>query len=288
MRPTTTRPRLLAVLFAALAGILAIATTSGASAATTANAAGVPAGIADLLPATSPPGANDFTCRPGDAHPAPVVLVHGTFESATDNWAAVSPQIKAAGYCVFALDYGNRGTGDIPTSAGELKRFVDAVLGATGAARVSLVGHSQGGMMPRWYLKFLGGAARVDDLVGLAPSNHGTTNPGALVAGATFCPACDQQRAGSSFLQTLNAGDETPGAVSYTSIETRYDEVVTPFTSAFLAPGPNTANILLQDACPADVVDHQFIPDDRIALRWTLQALGRPGPADPARPPSCA
>jgi triacylglycerol lipase len=287
MRITTTRPRLLAVLLA-LAGILAIAATGSASAATPTTAAGVPAGITDLLPATSPPGANDFTCRPSAAHPAPVVLVHGTFESATDNWLTVSPQIKAAGYCVFALDYGNRGTGDIPTSAGELQRFVDAVLGATGARKVSLVGHSQGGMMPRWYLKFLGGAAKVDDLVGLAPSNHGTTNPGALVAGATFCPACDQQRAGSSFLQTLNAGDETPGAVSYTSIETRYDEVVTPFTSAFLAPGPNTANILLQDACPADVVDHQFIPDDRIALRWTLQALGRPGPADPAQPPSCA
>ena len=108
-----------------------------------------PAGITDLLPATSPPGANDFTCRPSAAHPAPVVLVHGTFESATDNWLTVSPQIKAAGYCVFALDYGDRGTGDIPTSAGELKRFVDAVLGATGARKVSLVGHSQGGMMPR-------------------------------------------------------------------------------------------------------------------------------------------
>ena len=286
MRPTTTRPRLLAVLLA-LAGILAIATTSGASAATTANAAGVPAGIADLLPATSPPGANDFTCRPGDAHPAPVVLVHGTFESATDNWAAVSPQIKAAGYCVFALDYGNRGTGDIPTSAGELKRFVDAVLGATGAARVSLVGHSQGGMMPRWYLRFLGGAARVDDLVGLAPSNHGTTNPGALVAGATFCPACEQQRAGSSFLQTLNAGDETPGAVSYTSIETRYDEVVTPFTSAFLAPGPNTANILLQDKCAPDFSEHLGIGHDPIALRWVADALAHAGPADPAFDPGC-
>jgi triacylglycerol esterase/lipase EstA (alpha/beta hydrolase family) len=286
MRLTTTRPRLLGVLLA-LAGIVAIATAGGASAATSATAPGAPAAIGDLLPATSPPGANDFTCRPSAAHPAPVVLVHGTFESATDNWAAVSPQIKAAGYCVFALDYGNRGTGDIPTSAGQVARFVDAVLGATGARKVSLVGHSQGGMMPRWYLKFLGGAAKVDDLVGLAPSNHGTTNPGAFVAGATFCPACDQQRAGSPFLQTLNAGDETPGAVSYTSIETRYDEVVTPFTSAFLAPGPNTVNILLQDACPADVVDHQFIPDDRVALRWALQALGRPGPADPAQPPSC-
>src|SRR3954452_15783804 len=250
-------------------------------------AAGSAADVSDLLPAVSPPGANDFTCKPTAAHPAPVVLVHGTFEGATDNWSTVSPQINAAGYCVFALDYGNRGTGDIAASAGQLQRFVDAVLAATGAKKVSLVGHSQGGMMPRWYIKFLGGAAKVDDLVGLAPSNHGTTNAGAFVAGETFCPACDQQRAGSSFLQQLNAGDETPGAVSYTVVETRYDEIVTPFTSAFLAAGPSTANILLQDACPNEVIDHHLIPHSALAMRWTLQALGRRGRADPAHPPSC-
>jgi triacylglycerol esterase/lipase EstA (alpha/beta hydrolase family) len=243
--------------------------------------------VTDLLPSVSPPGANDFTCRPSAAHPAPVVLVHGTFESAADNWSTVSPQLKSAGYCVFALEYGNRATGDISESAGQLKRFVDAVLGATGAHRVSLVGHSQGGMMPRSYIKFLGGDSKVDDLVGLAPSNHGTTNPGAFVTGATICVACDQQRAGSDFLQQLNAGDETPGPVSYTVVETKYDEVVTPYSSAFLATGPNTANILLQDACPAEVIDHHEIPNSQLAIRWTLQALGRPGPANPANPPSC-
>jgi hypothetical protein len=93
--------------------------------------------------------------------------------------------------------------------------------------------------------------------------------------------------AGSPFLTQLNAGDETPGGVSYTVIETRYDEVVLPYTSAFLAGGANTANILLQDACPAEVIDHHEMPNDALALRWTLQALGRPGPADPADPPSC-
>lgn len=265
--------------------LLTAALTLGlaAGAATTAGADDV----SDLLPAVSPPGANDFTCRPSAEHPAPVVLVHGTFEGAADNWATASPQLRSAGYCVFALEYGDRGTGDIAASAGQLERFVDAVLGATGARRVSLVGHSQGGMMPRYYIKYLGGATRVDDLVGLAPSNHGTTNPGAFVAGATFCPACEQQMAGSAFLQDLNAGDETPGRVSYTVVQTRYDEVVTPYTSAFLAGGDNTANILLQDACPAEVIDHHEMPNDPLALRWVLQALGRPGPADPQDPPSC-
>src|SRR3954454_11949867 len=262
---------------------VALATVAVALAPPAASAADV----SDLLPAVSPPGANDFTCKPTAAHPAPVVLVHGTFEGAADNWATASPKFKAAGYCVFALDYGNRATGDISTSAGQLARFVDAVLAATNATKVSLVGHSQGGMMPRWYIKFDGGAGKVDDLVGLAPSNHGTTNVGALVTGATFCPACLQQGAGSSFLRTLNAGDETPGAVSYTVVETSHDEVVTPFTSAFLAPGPNTTNILIQDRCPADPGDHTQIHDDPGVLRWTLQALGRPAPADPAHAPAC-
>src|SRR5512133_4370134 len=137
---------------------LATLTTAIALIAAAAAPAANAADVTDLLPATSPPGANDFTCKPTAAHPSPVVLVHGTFEGATDNWSTVSPQIKAAGYCVFALEYGNRGTGDIAASAGQLQRFVDAVLAATGAQKVSLVGHSQGGMMPRWYIKFLGGA----------------------------------------------------------------------------------------------------------------------------------
>ena len=62
---------------------------------------------------------------------------------------------------------------------------------------------------------------------------------------------------------------------------------MTPYTSAFLAPGPRTANILLQDACPAEVIDHHEMPNDALAMRWALQALGRSGPADVSHPPSC-
>src|SRR4029078_8977121 len=105
---------------------------------------------AHWLPAWSPPCPTDFPCQPTATHPAPVVLVHGTFEGAADNWATASPKFKAAGYFVFALEYGNRGTGDIAASAGQLQRFVDAVLAATGAHKVSMVGPSQGGRVARW------------------------------------------------------------------------------------------------------------------------------------------
>jgi len=161
------------------------------------------------------------TCTPSAAHPYPVVLVHGTFENAS-MWAAVAPQIRAAGYCVFALNYGNNATGDIPTSAAQLGSFVDQVLAQTGASKVDLVGHSQGGMMPRYYMGFLGGAKYVHQLVGIAPSNHGTEGvilpPPDLVPTPDYtaagCAACADQQAGSPFMEELKPlGVEMAGAL---------------------------------------------------------------------------
>jgi Lipase (class 2) len=159
-------------------------------------------------------------------------------------------------------------------------------LAATGARKVSMVGHSQGGMMPRYYMKFLGGAPLVDDLIGLVPSNHGTKNPLAVPAGV-ICPACAQQVFGSAFLTNLNAGDETPGNASYTVVTTRYDEVVVPYLSAYLAAAPQVTNVTLQDRCPLDFSEHLAIIYDPVALRWVKNALGRSGPADPGFRPSC-
>jgi triacylglycerol esterase/lipase EstA (alpha/beta hydrolase family) len=192
-----------------------------------------------LTPAVPPPGANNFSCTSA-AHPYPVVLVNGTFANMDDNWQAAAPLLANHGYCVFTFNYGGssptsdiQGTGDIAASAQQLANFVSQVLAATGAARVDLVGHSQGGMMPRYYISFLGGAAKVDKLVALAPSNYGTTLDGLtefasllglsslINSGLTsVCEACVEQEKGSSFLATLNAVPTVPG-VSYTVIEGR-------------------------------------------------------------------
>jgi triacylglycerol esterase/lipase EstA (alpha/beta hydrolase family) len=258
-----------------LAGIVAAASLVVPSSASAAGEPGVP-----------PPGANDFTCRPSAEHPTPVILLHGTFGDMTVSWNAMSPALKRAGYCVFAMDYGNRGTGPIERSGEQVSVFVDRVLSATGATKVSFVGHSQGGMLPRYVTKFLGKAAVTEDIVGLVPSNHGTTTSLAGPAGVFGCVACAQQAAGSSFMQTLNAGGDTLPGIDYTVVTTRYDEVVTPYTSALLSGG-STTNVVIQDRCPGRPVEHLGIIYDAVAIGWTKDALGRAGPADPAYAPPC-
>ncbi|MGW2329439.1 esterase/lipase family protein [Streptomyces sp. NPDC001700] len=246
-------------------------------------------------------GWNDYSCKPSAQHPRPVVLVHGTLGNSVDNWLGFAPYLVDRGYCVFSLDYGQlpgvpffHGLGPVDRSAGQLSSYVDRVLAATGTSEVDLVGHSQGGMMPRYYLKFLGGAAKVNALVGLAPSNHGTTLlgltklldffPGLDEAIAKAAPGLRDQVAGSDLLNRLNAGGDTVPGVRYTVIATRYDEVVTPYRSQFLT-GPDVKNIVLQDLCATDLSEHLTIAmTDRLAFH---EAEGALDPAH-ATPTTCA
>ncbi|WP_338675646.1 alpha/beta fold hydrolase [Streptomyces sp. SCSIO 30461] len=250
-----------------------------------------PAATASAAPAAAPTrGWNDYSCKPSSAHPRPVVLVHGTFGNSWDNWLALAPYLVHRGYCVFSLDYGQlpgvplfHGLGPIDKSAEQLDAYVDEVLAATGAAEVDVVGHSQGGMMPRYYLKFLGGADKVNALIGLAPDNHGTTLhglagllkyfPGAAHLLNTATPALADQIAGSAFLTKLNEGGDTVPGVQYTVIATKYDEVVTPYRSAFLS-GPGVKNVTLQDLCAIDLSEHVAIGLwDRVAYHEVTNAL---------------
>ena len=258
--------------------------------------------LAVAAPAEAAPagGWNDWSCRPSAQHPEPVVLVHGLGANDSVNWFFHAPKIAAQGYCVFSLTYGTGvlgpfvgGLDSMRDSAAELSRFVDRVRSTTGAAKVDIVGHSEGSTMPAYYLKFLGGAAKVTYFVGFGANYRGTTLggldalakgllttvPGLSLVLRTACGACTEYLAPSSFLTDLARGGVAVPGPTYTSIVSRYDEVVTPYTSGVLGE-PGATDIVLQDACPSDVPGHLSQAIDPNVTAQILKAL------DPAHAPA--
>jgi len=254
-----------------------------------------------------PPGANDWSCKPSAAHPRAVVLVHGLFANMTDNWQTMSPLLANNGYCVFALTYGNDtsagspqdqfgGLAPMEQSAVQLSAFVNKVLSATHTRKVDIVGHSEGATMPDYYIEYLGGAAKVQRYVGVSGVKHGTTLHGIGTLAAEFesffpssgnptsgsCGSCDEFLVGSDFISKLEARAPAPGVI-YTNLSTRYDELVSPYTSSFLA-GKNVTNITMQDGCPLDASDHLSIISSRRTGRYILNALDPPH----AQPVACS
>jgi triacylglycerol lipase len=258
----------------------------------------IPSALLGGSPDASAPGTNDWSCRPSAAHPRPVVLVHGTGGNRSTNWQTYGPLLHNEGYCVFAPTYGVApgttypvsalgGMNSMRSSAAELGAFVDRVLAATGAQQVDLVGHSQGTLMPDYWLKFLDGSGKVGSYVSLAPLWHGTATgdfkplltrvfgPAVGDAPTPFCPACGEMSASSGFIAEMRAGGVAVPGVRYVNIVTRYDELVVPYTSGI---EPGMTNIVLQDLCPLDLAEHFEIAADRNATVLVLNAL------DPSHP----
>jgi hypothetical protein len=185
----------------------------------------------------------------------------------------------------------------IEQSAHELAGFVDTVLADTGASKVDLVGHSEGTFMPEYWLKYLGGADKVARYVAMTPLYQGTNvfgaqqlrdagepyglSPPFLSLMSQFCGSCAEFIAGSDMVKLINAngGPEVPG-IQYTTIMTKNDELVVPYTSGILPP-PAT-NIVLQDVCPNDISEHGAEAFDPVVLQLVENALD-PATAQPVK-----
>lgn len=185
----------------------------------------------------------------------PVIIVAGTFSPAFAN-EPLRARLLADGYDAHIFELPGLGLGDIAQTSVPLVAFVDQILASTGADQVDLIGHSQGGLVARYYVKELGGAAKVDSLISLGAPHYGTViaNIGQLLGIGGLCVACDQMAQGSAFLSDLNAGDDTIGAVDYTNLYTSYDEIVRPVRNATLADG--ATNVRVQSQCWFRVVGH--------------------------------
>lgn len=93
-------------------------------------------------------------------------------------------------------------------------------------------------------------------------------------------PAFSQWTLGDQYLPDLDESNALVEGVPYVNIASRYDEVVTPYTQAFL---PDATNLTVQNYCDTDYTEHLTLPYDPIAQQLVLNHL------DPAtaRTPTC-
>jgi hypothetical protein len=215
---------------------------------------------------------------------APVLLVHGTSLTPEENWSATYEPALSSQRIPCAVALPDRGTGDVQRNAEYVVHAIREVYRRAGR-RIAIIGTSQGGMLPRWALRFWPDTrAMVDDLVGLAPDNHGTTQ------GRTPCrrecfPALWQQWDIAAFIAALNSFQETFAGISYTNVYTRYDEVVKPPTSAALHTGDGAVtNVSVQEICSLDGSDHITLGlANATGYALAMDALSNAGPASKER-----
>jgi pimeloyl-ACP methyl ester carboxylesterase len=265
--------------------ILAVLLAAGARAYAPVDAPGPPLGV----PPAQLAAALRCTSAVAGANRAPILLVPGTtLNPRADfswNWERAL-SAKQWPYCTVELP-GNA-MGDIRL-AGEYVVYAIRAMHALAGRRIDVVGHSQGGMVPRWALRYWPDTrAMVDDLVGLSPNNHGTLDAVAVCI-PDCAPSIWQQRPNAEFMAALNSSQETFPGISYTSVFTLTDEVVVPNfgntgSSSLHGGGGRIANVAIQQVCPLDVSEHIGIGTyDRTAYELAIDAITHDGPANPGR-----
>lgn len=193
------------------------------------------------LPSTiTPPAARALTHDP-------ILFVHG-WNSNSSTWTTMIGRFQADGWTSAELNNWSYNTSQSNvTTAQEINAKVDQILAATGATKVDIISHSMGGLSSRYYSKNLGGSSKIDEWVSLGGPNHGTDT-------AYFCAqtSCKEMRPGSTFLNSLNATDETPGTPNYRTWWSACDSVINPDSSVSLTGAVNT-----QTACISHSDLHQ-------------------------------
>jgi triacylglycerol esterase/lipase EstA (alpha/beta hydrolase family) len=123
---------------------------------------------------------NDFKCK-STAHSNPVILIHALSANPSIDLNLIQRDMQDQGYCTYATTYGAHtlapwigGLKDMRESSQTLAGFILEVVQKTGAPKVDLVGHSEGGVMSLYVpMKYPQVSAHVDHIVALGPAVHG-------------------------------------------------------------------------------------------------------------------
>jgi triacylglycerol lipase len=210
----------------------------------------------------------------------PLLLVHGTATTPADEWALTYGKLlPELGFDVCTVRLPELALTDIQTSTEYVVHAIRTMAAQSGR-QVDVIGYSQGGLEPRWAVKWWPDVlAAVDDLVTFGAPHHGNEKANDECVDGSCDASIWQQRQGSNFISKLNSDDETPGPADYTSIYSQSDGQVTPVETAVLE---GASNIPVQVVCNRQVV-HQMLPIDAAVFAIALDALAHDGPAVPSR-----
>ncbi len=204
----------------------------------------------------------------------PVILLHGVLCNA-GVWRGLTDYLGARGIKpVYTLTFGPP-LASIEDFAEQLAAKIDAVLTATAAQRVALVGHSMGGLVARAYLRRYG-AQRIVSVMTLGTPHHGSIHawlfPGVSLA---------QLRPGNSWLVELNRNEGETLPVRFVSLWSWHDSMVAPQASSRLTGAMHVE---------LDGVGHNAMLRDRRVFECVatelanLQDRAADAPAAPAPP----
>jgi pimeloyl-ACP methyl ester carboxylesterase len=225
---------------------------------------------------------NDYSCRSA-AHPNPVVLLHGLGATYYEDINILELYLQQQGFCTFSTTYGEYnspipfpfvgGLKPIATSSNEIASFIKTVKTKTGAAKIDLVGHSEGAFQVLYVTKFGDGIKEIVQRVfAIAPPTHGTTflslynitdfSPALTrplvdqVLKTVGCAACADLLPQGDAVKRLNDGRPiAQEGISYTILTSTNDQLVVPTETSFVRED-GVRNLYVQDFCPLDPVGH--------------------------------
>ncbi|KAJ3487490.1 hypothetical protein NLG97_g6399 [Lecanicillium saksenae] len=234
---------------------------------------------------------NDWNCKSDNN---PVIMLHGLLVSRNFDLNLFETWLRPHGYCTYGLTYGvlpqfplNGGLKRVSESAQEIVDFINEVLQKTGAKKVDLVGHSEGGFQALYVAKVKKMSEKIDKIVAIAPPTHGSSYNSVVqlaellnirpqaeeILKAVGCPACTDVIAGGSAVKELTDGPIVQPGNKVTVIATKYDTVVTPAGKSSFINEPGVNNVLTQDVCWLDFAGHTNLAIDTNVFHIARNAL---------------
>jgi len=157
--------------------------------------AGLSFGLLATVSLASSGGGNDVC----DANSTPFVLVHG-WNGSNSQWDTIVDRFVEDGYprCAFYRFAWSTLFDDNASAAQSLADFVSDVRADHNNQQVTILAHSNGGLITRHFRVFENGGAANDRFITLGAPHNGTNT-----AYACFNPSCTDMRPGSAHITAL-------------------------------------------------------------------------------------